>query len=115
METLQYREHKRFAIQGQITGVRYMSRPKTTELQTREVMEMIESIFSEAVKSNTGLMQVPDVGHQGADAHNPPLTAGQTTGASLTPPSLKKNPAKRIQLRFVLRTGKCCEMSRLLI
>ncbi|XP_056910792.1 RPA-related protein RADX isoform X3 [Takifugu flavidus] len=31
METLQYREHKRFAIQGQISAVRY------TELQTREV------------------------------------------------------------------------------
>lgn len=41
METLQYREHKRFAIQGQIAAVRYMTGPKTTELQTREVIEMI--------------------------------------------------------------------------
>uniref|UniRef100_A0A8P4GQ85 RPA1 related single stranded DNA binding protein n=1 Tax=Dicentrarchus labrax TaxID=13489 RepID=A0A8P4GQ85_DICLA len=31
LETLQYREHKRLAIQGQITAVRYMKNPKSTE------------------------------------------------------------------------------------
>lgn len=111
METLQYREHKRFAIQGQITAVRYMTSPKTTELQAREVMEIIESIFLEVVKYSISLMQVPDVGHQGADAHNPPLTAEQTTGATLTPRSLKKNPVKRrTQLRLVLENSNYCEM-----
>lgn len=40
LETLQYREHKRFAIQGQITAVRYMTSPKTTELPAKEVMEV---------------------------------------------------------------------------
>lgn len=111
METLQYREHKRFAIQGQITAVRYVTSPKTTELQTREVMEMIESIFSEVAKYSFCVMQVPDVSHQGADAHNPPLTAEQTTGASLTPQSLKKNPVKRrILQRLVWENSKECEM-----
>lgn len=111
METLQYREHKRLAIQGQITAVRYVTRPKTTELQTREVMEMTESISSEMVKYSFSLIQLPGVGHQGADAHNPPLTAEQTTGASLTPRSLKRNPAKRrILQRLVLENSKECEM-----
>lgn len=107
METLQYREHKRFALQGQITAIRYMTSPKTTELQTREVMKMTESIFSEVAKYSVSLMQVPDVGHQGAD--NPP--AEETTGASLPPQSLKENPAKRrIELRLVLEKSKYCEM-----
>lgn len=110
METLQYREHKRFAIQGQITAVRYLTSPKTTELQTGEVMEMIESVSSEVVTYSISLMQVPDVGHQGADAHDPPLTTEQTPGASLTPQSLKENPAKRrIPLRLVLGNSKYCE------
>ncbi|XP_033498804.2 RPA-related protein RADX isoform X1 [Epinephelus lanceolatus] len=30
LETLQYREHKKLALQGQITAVRYMKHPKTT-------------------------------------------------------------------------------------
>ncbi|XP_047462886.1 RPA-related protein RADX isoform X2 [Mugil cephalus] len=36
LETLQYREHKKLAIQGQITAVRYMKSPKTPESQGTE-------------------------------------------------------------------------------
>lgn len=39
METLQYREHKRFALQGQVVAVRYLTSPRNTQLGTREVME----------------------------------------------------------------------------
>lgn len=42
MEILQYREHKRFAIQGQITAVRYMANLKTAQPQTGEVKEKNE-------------------------------------------------------------------------
>lgn len=56
-------------------------------------------------------MQVPDVSHQGADAPSPPLTSEQTTGASLTPQSLQKNPVKRrILQRLVWENSKECEM-----
>lgn len=116
LETLQYREHKRVAIQGQITAVRYMTSPKSTELQTGRVMEMAESVFSRAVKHSVSLMQVPDVGHRGPDAHSLPLTVEQTTGASFTPQSLTNNPASaRIQLRLVLENSTPCERSSRLI
>uniref|UniRef100_A0A3Q1G6L7 Uncharacterized protein n=1 Tax=Acanthochromis polyacanthus TaxID=80966 RepID=A0A3Q1G6L7_9TELE len=38
LETLQYREHKKLAIQGQITAVRYMKNPKTTQSQPSGVV-----------------------------------------------------------------------------
>uniref|UniRef100_H3C728 RPA1 related single stranded DNA binding protein n=1 Tax=Tetraodon nigroviridis TaxID=99883 RepID=H3C728_TETNG len=47
METLQYREHKRLAIQGQITAVRYMTSLRTAELQTER-----RGQFSTAVSQN---------------------------------------------------------------
>ncbi|XP_030602124.1 RPA-related protein RADX [Archocentrus centrarchus] len=40
LETLQYREHKKLAIQGQITAVHYMKRPKSTEPQGLEHKEV---------------------------------------------------------------------------
>lgn len=41
LETLQYREHKRLAIQGQIAAVRYTTSPKTAEFQgTEEVLDV---------------------------------------------------------------------------
>uniref|UniRef100_H3BYY9 RPA1 related single stranded DNA binding protein n=1 Tax=Tetraodon nigroviridis TaxID=99883 RepID=H3BYY9_TETNG len=96
METLQYREHKRLAIQGQITAVRYMTSLRTAELQTGEVTEKFESTFSRVVGCSIGLMQVPDAGRQGAGAQNPPLPAEQNAGASLAPQSLKTNPRRHI-------------------
>ncbi|XP_076024400.1 RPA-related protein RADX isoform X2 [Genypterus blacodes] len=50
LETLQYREHKRLAIQGQIVAARYLKRPKSSEPQ------------------GTDTQQVPDVS---TDAHQP--------------------------------------------
>ncbi|KAK9536306.1 hypothetical protein VZT92_006099 [Zoarces viviparus] len=80
LETLQYREHKKVALQGQITAVRYMKNPKTTE--TRGTQEK----------------EVRDVS---ADAHNHPSTAEQTVAASSTSGSPEKiSPKKRrIQTR----------------
>lgn len=70
-----------------------------------------ENIFSEVVQYSISLMQVPDVGHEGAEARNPPITAEQTTGASLPAQSIQKNPVKRrLQLRLVLENSKTCEM-----
>uniref|UniRef100_A0A3Q2ZU28 RPA1 related single stranded DNA binding protein, X-linked n=1 Tax=Kryptolebias marmoratus TaxID=37003 RepID=A0A3Q2ZU28_KRYMA len=40
LDTLQYREHKRVAIQGQITAVRYTNAPHTTETQEAEEDEV---------------------------------------------------------------------------
>ncbi|KAM8741619.1 RPA-related protein RADX isoform 1-T1 [Acanthopagrus schlegelii] len=94
LETLQYREHKRLAIQGQITAVRYMKSPKTTEpQQTQE-------------KESTGVLQVPDVSsdvHERAvpDTHNHPSTAEQTSEASLTSPSVEEISASRSKRRRI--------------
>lgn len=45
LETLQYREHKKLAIQGQIAAVRYMSSPKSTESQGPEGKQVIDIIL----------------------------------------------------------------------
>ncbi|KAM6911007.1 RPA-related protein RADX [Lycodopsis pacificus] len=80
LETLQYREHKKVALQGQITAVRYMKNPKTTESRGTQEKE------------------VRDVS---ADAHNHPSTAEQTVAASSTSASPEKISARkrRIQTR----------------
>lgn len=52
LETLQYREHKKLAIQGQITVVRYMKTPKTTESQGTEEKEVIDIICKHLSKSS---------------------------------------------------------------
>uniref|UniRef100_A0A671X250 RPA1 related single stranded DNA binding protein n=1 Tax=Sparus aurata TaxID=8175 RepID=A0A671X250_SPAAU len=44
LETLQYREHKRLAIQGQITAVRYVKSPKTTEPQQTQQKEQLQEV-----------------------------------------------------------------------
>ncbi|CAK6953601.1 RPA-related protein RADX [Scomber scombrus] len=79
LETLQYREHIKLAIQGQITAVRYMNSPKSTESQGPEGK------------------QIPDVSTDACeqavlDTHNNPTTAE----ASLTSPSSEDiSPNKR--------------------
>ncbi|XP_053297244.1 RPA-related protein RADX [Pleuronectes platessa] len=40
LETLQYREHKKLAVQGQITSVRYRNTPKITESQVTHEKEV---------------------------------------------------------------------------
>uniref|UniRef100_A0A3Q1CQH5 RPA1 related single stranded DNA binding protein n=1 Tax=Amphiprion ocellaris TaxID=80972 RepID=A0A3Q1CQH5_AMPOC len=51
LETLHYREHKKLAIQGQITAVRYMKNPKTTQSQPPE--EVRDSISKRLRHKNT--------------------------------------------------------------
>lgn len=41
LETLQYREHKRLAYQGQITAVTYLRSPKTPRTEGTEVSGLI--------------------------------------------------------------------------
>lgn len=41
LETLQYREHKRHAFQGQITAVQYLRSPKTSGVEETEVLDLI--------------------------------------------------------------------------
>ncbi|XP_068456814.1 RPA-related protein RADX [Clinocottus analis] len=90
LETLHYREHKKVAIQGQITAVRYIKRPKFTESR------------------GTGEKEVRDVStdaceHAVSDAHKHPSTAEQTSAASSTSASPEKISAsgrkRRIQTR----------------
>lgn len=43
LESLHYREHKRLAIQGHITAVRYMRGPQSTQcLEREEVFELCQ-------------------------------------------------------------------------
>ncbi|XP_050934819.1 RPA-related protein RADX isoform X2 [Lates calcarifer] len=79
LETLQYREHKKLAIQGQITAVQYLKNPKTTGSQGAEEKE------------------VPDVSTDVRipDTHNHPTAAEQTSVDSLTSPSAEKISASR--------------------
>uniref|UniRef100_A0A3Q0S2M4 RPA1 related single stranded DNA binding protein n=1 Tax=Amphilophus citrinellus TaxID=61819 RepID=A0A3Q0S2M4_AMPCI len=68
LETLQYREHKKLAIQGQITAVHYTKRPKSTEPQGLEHKEVANIILKYLPKSNyhrkckksVGFLQVPN-------------------------------------------------------
>lgn len=41
LETLQYREHKKLAIQGQIAAVQYMETPEPQGLKDKEVNDLI--------------------------------------------------------------------------
>ncbi|XP_051258025.1 RPA-related protein RADX [Dicentrarchus labrax] len=86
LETLQYREHKRLAIQGQITAVRYMKNPKSTEYETTEEKE------EPGVSADACEQAVPDT-------HKDPSTAKRTLEASLTP-SAKKISASRGKRRI---------------
>ncbi|XP_032390416.1 RPA-related protein RADX [Etheostoma spectabile] len=95
-ETMQYREHKKVAFQGQITAVRYMKEPKTTESRGTQEKELPD-VSTDACKQ-----AVPD-------AHNHPSTAGQTLAASLTSASAEKISAsgrkRRIQVRKAMESS----------
>ncbi|XP_040006032.1 RPA-related protein RADX isoform X2 [Xiphias gladius] len=87
LETLQYREHKKLAIQGQITAVLYMKTPKTTQSQATQEKEMPDLSTD---------VCVPDTpGH--------PPAAEQTLADSLTSASAEKISASRRKRRIEMR------------
>ncbi|CAJ1064227.1 RPA-related protein RADX isoform X1 [Xyrichtys novacula] len=79
LETLHYREHKRLAIQGQITAVRYIKHPKTTESTGTDRTE-VSNVPADVCESDT---------------HSHPSTAEQTSMAEKTSASKRKRGQKR--------------------
>ncbi|XP_069002863.1 RPA-related protein RADX [Embiotoca jacksoni] len=92
LETLQYREHKKLAIQGQITAVRYMQSPQTSESQGTEE--------EEEVSTGECKQAVPDT-HL--------LTAERTLADSLTSPSADKSSVSRRKRK--IQTSKATQSS----
>uniref|UniRef100_A0A665UC23 RPA1 related single stranded DNA binding protein n=1 Tax=Echeneis naucrates TaxID=173247 RepID=A0A665UC23_ECHNA len=82
LETLQYREHKKFAIQGQITAVQFRKTLKTTESKGTEVRE------------------VPDV------------SAEHIVINTLTSPSAEEIPASRGKRRIEVRKSRQSSLNR---
>ncbi|XP_071317465.1 RPA-related protein RADX isoform X2 [Trachinotus anak] len=87
LETLQYREHKKLAIQGQITAVRYMKTPKATASQGTEEKEVPDVSTDECVPHT----------------HSQPTAAEQTLADRLTSPSTEKISASRGKRRIEVR------------
>lgn len=77
LETLQYREHKKLAIQGKITAVRYMKSPKPTGSQVEDE--------TEALDVSTDVCEQAE-----PDTNNDPSTAEQTLETRLTSPSANR-------------------------
>nr|XP_046265995.1 RPA-related protein RADX [Scatophagus argus] len=86
LETLQYREHKRLAIQGQITAVRYMKNAKTPETRGTEERE-VSDVSTEMCEPAVPVTQ------------RDPSTDEQTSGASSTTPSAEKISASKRKRR----------------
>ncbi|KAK5918355.1 hypothetical protein CgunFtcFv8_003128 [Champsocephalus gunnari] len=87
METLQYREHKKVAIQGQITAVRYTKHPKSTESRGTEEREQVPDVAPDVCEPNT---------------QDHPSTAEQTTAPISTAEKISVRGIKRrIQTRKV--------------
>ncbi|XP_044079200.1 RPA-related protein RADX isoform X2 [Siniperca chuatsi] len=97
LETLQYREHKKLAIQGQITAVRYMKIPRTTESQGTEEKEDVSSDACEQAVPVT---------------HNHPSIAEQTLAASLTSPSAEQISVSRRKRRIQTREATESSLNR---
>ncbi|XP_054482037.1 RPA-related protein RADX [Anoplopoma fimbria] len=93
LETLQYREHKKVAIQGQITAVRYMKNLKTTESRGTEEKEL-QDVSTDACENAA------------PDAQNHPSTAEQTLAVSLTSASPEKSSASGRKRRIQTRKAK---------
>nr|XP_019940854.1 PREDICTED: uncharacterized protein CXorf57 homolog isoform X1 [Paralichthys olivaceus] len=91
LEALQYREHKKLAIQGQITSVRYMKTPKTTNSQ------------------DTPEKEVPDVSTVVCepDTHHHPSAAEQSLMDTSTSPSAIRGK-RRIQTRKATQSSLDC-------
>lgn len=59
LESLHYMEHKRLAIQGQITAVRYMRRPKSTQcLEREEVFKICSRLLFNTEHQSSLMSQV---------------------------------------------------------
>ncbi|XP_035033902.1 RPA-related protein RADX [Hippoglossus stenolepis] len=93
LETLQYREHKKLAVQGQITSVRYMNTPKSTDSQ------------------DTHEKEAPDVSTDVCepDTQQHPSAAEQSLTDTSTSPSAEKTSAIRGKRR--IETRKATESS----
>nr|XP_020454733.1 uncharacterized protein CXorf57 homolog isoform X1 [Monopterus albus] len=88
LETLQYREHKKLAIQGQITTVRYLRVLETIEpLGTEEVSDVATDVCESAVP----------------DTHSHSSTAEWTPAERVTSPCAENILASRRKRRIQLR------------
>ncbi|XP_023153060.2 RPA-related protein RADX isoform X1 [Amphiprion ocellaris] len=94
LETLHYREHKKLAIQGQITAVRYMKNPKTTQSQPPE--EVSTDVCEQAVP----------------DPHNHPSAAEETSADSLTSSPSDKSSASSRKRRIQMHKAAQSSLSR---
>uniref|UniRef100_UPI003AAD73EB RPA-related protein RADX n=1 Tax=Centroberyx gerrardi TaxID=166262 RepID=UPI003AAD73EB len=101
LEALQYREHKRLAIQGQIMAVRHLKCPKDAALQ------------------GTNKEQEPDVSPDMAvgavpDTHSDQRTAelAESSTTRETSPSAKKISTSKRKRKFQLRGGQRSYMTR---
>lgn len=110
LESLHYREHKRLAIQGHITAVRYITGPKSTQcLQREEVIETCSWLFlkTEHQFHEAGvLQQVPSVdtgeGERSvSEANKSPAGTEQTPQTSLASESPNRRK-RRMKSRFGL-------------
>ncbi|XP_028276618.1 RPA-related protein RADX [Parambassis ranga] len=84
LETLQYREHKKLAIQGQIAAVRYMKNLKNAELRGTQEKEVSSGLCESA----------------GSDTHNQPSTREQDNLTSISSDSSVSKKKRRIQMRI---------------
>lgn len=112
LESLHYMEHKRLAIQGQITAVRYMRRPKSTQcLEREEVFKICSRLFfntehQSSLMSESVLQQVPRVDadereRSVPEAQTAPAAAEQTPEASLASESPNRRK-RRMKTRYGL-------------
>ncbi|XP_034406624.1 RPA-related protein RADX isoform X2 [Cyclopterus lumpus] len=97
LETLHYREHKKVAIQGQITAVRYMKSPKTSRgTEEKEVQDVSTDACEHAVP----------------DTHKHPSTAEQTSVASSTSASPERISASGRKRRNPTRKATKSSLNR---
>uniref|UniRef100_A0A8C3AGL3 RPA1 related single stranded DNA binding protein n=1 Tax=Cyclopterus lumpus TaxID=8103 RepID=A0A8C3AGL3_CYCLU len=113
LETLHYREHKKVAIQGQITAVRYMKSPKTSRgTEEKEVKDIFPKHFppravtffqfekKSLLLGSTDFLQVQDVStdaceHAVPDTHKHPSTQRQEVSEHLVRGGLHRASVSR--------------------
>ncbi|XP_017291017.1 RPA-related protein RADX [Kryptolebias marmoratus] len=98
LDTLQYREHKRVAIQGQITAVRYTNAPHTTETQEAEEDEVLNDEQGRVTPESRHRLSAAEqtaaetLGSPSADRRKRRIQDSKSPQASLTSSS---TPSKR--------------------
>nr|XP_020485905.1 RPA-related protein RADX-like [Labrus bergylta] len=99
LETLHYREHKKLAIQGQITAVRYRKCPKTTESEGTEEEEgpVVSADVCEPAESTAEQTLVSSLTSSPAEkiSANSRKRRNKTRGAKLFSSCLGERKAKR--------------------